>query len=645
MAARGRNGRESGPVRGGPSLPGIRRADPVGSAALPCWTGPDACSQGGQMGATLATPAPPSDDKRWRIVATRMRRMGRRPDALIEVLHSVQEAFGYLDGDALAYVGGSLGVPLSKVYGVATFYAFFTLKPQGRHACVVCTGTACYINGASGILARIRHDLGVRPGQTTDDGELSLLTARCLSSQSDRVLKAISEGVRRAGLTDVAVKRVGCLGLCAAGPLVEVPQIGRLFEHVQPDADGGASVDGVVEALRSLEPGQAPAPRAPFFSRQLRVVTENSGRIDPESLDDYLAAGGYQALRGALTTMNPAQVIEEVTRSGLRGRGGAGYAVGAAQGYVYCRAEYPLAVARLKTAIRLATRAGLLGGDIADTPFSFSVEIRLGAGAFVCGEETALIASVQGGRGSPRPRPPYPAVSGLWRRPTLINNVETFANIPPIIRNGGDWFAGIGTETSKGTKVFALAGRIVNTGLVEVPMGTTLREIVEDIGGGIVDGRPFKAVQTGGPSGGCIPESLLDMPVDYQSLQEAGSIMGSGGMIVMDDTSCMVDFAKYFMDFCREESCGKCIPCRVGTHQLYLLLTRITEGEATLDDLRRLEKLAGMVSSTSLCGLGQNAPNTVFSTLRYFRHEYLAHIEQRTCAAGVCPLADREVVR
>src|SRR6266536_3179391 len=340
-----------------------------------------------------------------------------------------------------------------------------------------------------------RHEVGVVPKGPVRASAHVCEAASCLSSQSDRVLKAISEGVRRAGLTDVAVKRVGCLGLCAAGPLVEVSQIGRLFEHVQPDADGGASVDGVVEALRSLEPGQVPAPRAPFFSRQLRVVTENSGRIDPESLDDYLAAGGYQALRGALTTMNPAQVIEEVTRSGLRGRGGAGYptglkwstvakapgdakyvicnadegdpgafmdrsvlesdphrvlegmaiagyAVGAAQGYVYCRAEYPLAVARLKTAIRLATRAGLLGGDIADTPFSFSVEIRLGAGAFVCGEETALIASVQGGRGSPRPRPPYPAVSGLWGRPTLINNVETFAGVAPILRNGGDWYAG-----------------------------------------------------------------------------------------------------------------------------------------------------------------------------------------------------------
>ncbi len=546
---------------------------------------------------------------------------------------------------------------------------------------------------------RRRHGVGVVPEGPARASAYVCQAASCLSSQSDRVLEAISERVRRAGLTDVAVKRVGCLGLCAAGPLVEVPESGRLFEHVRPDdADGGASADGVVEALRGREPGHAPAAPAPFFSRQLQVVTENSGRVDPESLDDYLAAGGYQALRSALTTMSPAQVIEEVTRSGLRGRGGAGYptglkwstvakaagdpkyvicnadegdpgafmdrsvlesdphrvlegmavagyAVGASQGYVYCRAEYPLAVARLRTAIRLATRAGLLGGEIADTPFSFSVEIRLGAGAFVCGEETALIASVEGGRGSPRPRPPYPAVSGLWARPTLINNVETFASVAPIIRNGGGWYAGIGTPTSKGTKVFALAGRVRNTGLVEVPMGVTLREIVYDIGGGIVDGRPFKAVQTGGPSGGCIPEALLDMPVDYQSLQEAGSIMGSGGMIVMDDTSCMVDVARYFMDFCREESCGKCIPCRVGTHQLHQLLTRIAEGEASLDDLRRLEELSAMVASTSLCGLGQNAPNPVFSTLRYFRDEYLEHVEDRVCAAGVCPVADREVVR
>ena len=417
--------------------------------------------------------------------------------------------------------------------------------------------------------------------------------------------------------------------------------------------------------------------------------------MDPESLEDALAAGGYEALRQALTTMTPAEVRDAITNSGLRGRGGAGYptglkwntvakatgspkvvicnadegdpgafmdrsvlesdphrvlegmaiaayAVGASSGYVYCRAEYPLAVARLRKAIREAAKHGYLGASVMDTQFAFEVDVRLGAGAFVCGEETALIASIEGGRGTPRPRPPYPAVSGLRGLPTLINNVETYANIAPIVRNGAEWFAGIGTEKSKGTKVFALAGRVVNTGLVEVPMGTTLREIVYGIGGGIVDGRPFKAVQTGGPAGGCIPAQFLDMPVDYESLTEVGSFMGSGGMIVMDDTSCMVDVAKYFMDFCREESCGKCVPCRVGTSQLWLMLDAITRGEATEADLRRMERLADMVRRTSLCGLGQGAPNPIFSTLRYFRDEYAAHIVDRTCPAGVCPVGGGE---
>jgi bidirectional [NiFe] hydrogenase diaphorase subunit len=321
----------------------------------------------------------------------------------------------------------------------------------------------------------------------------------------------------------------------------------------------------------------------------------------------------------------------------------AAYAVGATSGYVYCRAEYPLAVNRLRKAIRDAARSGYLGVNVMDTEFAFEVDVRLGAGAFVCGEETALIASVEGGRGTPTPRPPYPAVAGLWDRPTLINNVETFANIAPIIRNGGDWFAAIGTESSKGTKVFALAGRVVNTGLVEVPMGATLREIVFDIGGGIVDGRAFKAVQTGGPAGGCIPAEFLDMPVDYESLMGVGSFMGSGGMIVMDETSCMVNVAKYFMDFCREESCGKCVPCRVGTTQLWMLLDRITIGQATMDDLAQMEKLAAMVQRTSLCGLGQGAPNPIFSTLRYFRDEYLAHIVDRVCPARVCTMAEEGV--
>jgi bidirectional [NiFe] hydrogenase diaphorase subunit len=529
-----------------------------------------------------------------------------------------------------------------------------------------------------------------RPTGLAPDGPVRLsahvcMAASCLSAGSDQVLETLVAEVTAAGLKDLAVKRVGCLGLCAAGPLVEVAETGHLFERVGPER-----VAPLVAALASGD--AAPVERPPFFSRQMRVVTQNLGRVDPESLDDALAHGAYRALEQALTSMSPAQVLAEVTRSGLRGRGGAGYptglkwqtvakgggdqkyvicnadegdpgafmdrsvlesdphrvlegmaiagyAVGAGRGFIYCRAEYPLALARLKTAIRAAERADWLGPDIAESRFSFHVEVRVGAGAFVCGEETALIASLQGGRGTPVPRPPYPAVAGLWGRPTLINNVETLAGVAPIILRGGDWYAALGTGLSRGTKVFALAGRVVNTGLVEVPMGMTLREIVYDIGGGIVDGRPFKAVQTGGPSGGCLPGTHLDMPVDYESLAEAGSIMGSGGMIVMDDTSCMVDVARYFMDFCRDESCGKCVPCRVGTTQLWMLLTAITEGRATLADLQQLEELSGMVAATSLCGLGQTAPNPVFSTLRYFRHEYLSHIEDRTCPAGVCPIA------
>jgi bidirectional [NiFe] hydrogenase diaphorase subunit len=320
----------------------------------------------------------------------------------------------------------------------------------------------------------------------------------------------------------------------------------------------------------------------------------------------------------------------------------AGYAVGASRGYIYVRAEYPLAIARLNIAIRQAKHLGLLGTQIANTEFDFDIDLRLGAGAFVCGEETALIASIEGGRGTPRPRPPYPAQAGLFGAPTLINNVETFANIPAIIRKGGDWYAGMGTERSKGTKVFALTGKINCTGLIEVPMGMSLREIIFEVGGGVPEGRKFKAVQTGGPSGGCIPEQFLDMPVDYDSLAQAGSIMGSGGMIVMDDSSCMVDVAKYFMEFCMSESCGKCIPCRAGTAQMYDLLAKISEGRATLDNLAMLEDLCDMVRHTSLCGLGQSAPNPVLSTLRYFRDEYLAHIQEKRCPAGVCAISEKE---
>lgn len=509
--------------------------------------------------------------------------------------------------------------------------------------------------------------------------------AGCRSAQSDTIKDALDKEVTRSGLErHCQVKGVGCLGLCSRGPLVSVTSNGEhapartvLYQNVAPD-----DAPEIVESL-----GKRPVKRLicpsdmPFFTRQVKVVLENSGLIDPERIEDYIAADGYRALLTAVTEMTPADVIDEIVASGLRGRGGGGYptglkwttvakaegntkyiicngdegdpgafmdrsvlesdphrvlegmaiaayAVGAEQGFVYVRGEYPLAVERLQTAIRQARRFGALGGGIFGTTFNFNVDIRLGAGAFVCGEETALIASVEGRRGQPRPRPPYPAELGLWNEPTLINNVETFASVAPIIRNGGDWYAGIGTPTSKGTKVFALAGSIANTGLIEVPMGIKLRDIIDDIGGGVPNDRTFKAVQTGGPSGGCIPATHIDTSVDYESLAALGSIMGSGGMIVMDDTSSMVDVARYFMEFCMTESCGKCIPCRVGTVHMYNLLDSIYKGTATMQDLQLLESLCDMVRETSLCGLGQTAPNPVKSTLRYFREEYLERIEQ-----------------
>ena len=515
------------------------------------------------------------------------------------------------------------------------------------------------------------------------------LAAGCLSSQSDKVKAALTDAVKQQGLEKTCqVKGTGCMGLCAQGPLVSVEPGGVLYQGVGPHHAS--------EILQHLD--QPPVTSLvcrtdiPFFQRQMKIVLENSGVIDPERIEDYLAVQGYAALLTCLTEMRSAEVIDQVVKSGLRGRGGAGYptglkwstvaksgggpkkyavcnadegdpgafmdrsvlesdphrvlegmaiaayAVGADEGFIYVRAEYPLAIKRLRTAIRQAEAQGLLGNGIFGTPFNFKVSLRLGAGAFVCGEETALIASIEGKRGTPRPRPPYPAESGLWGCPTLINNVETYANIPPILRNGGEWFARIGTEKSKGTKVFALAGRVSHTGLIEVPMGMTLREIIYQIGGGIPEGRTFKAVQTGGPSGGCIPEQHLDMPVDYESLAHAGSIMGSGGMIVMDETSCMVDVAKFFMEFCMSESCGKCVPCRVGTVHLFGLLHRITEGTMPLEDFALLEELCDVVKTMSLCGLGQTAPNPVLSTLRYFREEYLQHISEKRCAAGACQM-------
>ncbi|MEM7624081.1 MAG: NADH-quinone oxidoreductase subunit NuoF [Planctomycetota bacterium] len=506
--------------------------------------------------------------------------------------------------------------------------------------------------------------------------------ASCQSRGSDELAKNLQRQIKGAKQAkQCKVRYVGCMGLCSKGPLVEIDEPARPAIH---EADRrllqGATVDDAPELIDLALHGARPTPLEldtdmPFFTRQRRVVLENSGFIDPERIEDYVARGGYQGLVKALTEMSPSQVIDEVSRSGLRGRGGAGfptgvkwatvaksdgspkyvvcnadegdpgafmdravlesdphrvlegiitagYAVGASRAYIYVRSEYPLAILRLKRAINQAKRIDVLGTNLCDTPFAFDVELRLGAGAFVCGEETALIASIEGRRGTPRPRPPYPASYGLWGRPTLINNVETFANIPWIMREGGEALSAIGTAKSKGTKVFALAGTIINNGLIEVPMGITLRDIIDDIGGGVPDEKALKAVQTGGPSGGCIPAELLDMPVDYESLVKAGSIMGSGGMIVMDETSNMVDVARFFMEFCKDESCGKCVPCRVGTSVMLDLLEKLCQGTASRRDLDLLKELCEVVRCTSLCGLGQTAPNPVLSTLRYFEHEY-----------------------
>ena len=502
------------------------------------------------------------------------------------------------------------------------------------------------------------------------------MAAGCMSSQSGLIKEAFDKEIERGGVERrCRVRGTGCMGLCAAGPLVTVDSQTPdevLYQQVK--------VEDVPDIINALE-GQ-PVKRLqcsidiPFFKRQKKIVLENSGIIDPERIEEYIARDGYSALLRAITEMSPSDVIDEIVASGLRGRGGggyptglkwttvaksdgevkyvirnadegdpgafmdrsvlesdphrilegmaiAGYAIGASQGYVYVRGEYPLAVARLKTAIRQARRSNMLGSGIGGTPFNFHVDIRLGAGAFVCGEETALIASIEGKRGQPRPRPPYPAEYGLWGCPTLINNVETLASVAPIVRNGGEWYAQYGTATSKGTKVFALAGGIRNTGLIEVPMGTSLRDIIYDIGGGISAMGECKAIQTGGPSGGCIPAAYLDTLVDYESLAALGSIMGSGGMIVMDESTSMVDVARYFMEFCMTESCGRCVPCRVGTVHMYNILDKFSRHEGTQDDLVLLEKLCDMVRNTSLCGLGQTAPNPVLSTLRYFRSEYM----------------------
>lgn len=521
----------------------------------------------------------------------------------------------------------------------------------------------------------------------------------CTSSGSQQILTALQTEIEKAGLKEeVAVVQTGCHGLCALGPIMLIYPEGTFYSMVNVDDIPeivtehllkGRIVKRLLYNETVTDDGIKALNETDFYKKQHRIALRNCGVINPENIEEYIGTRGYEALGKVLTEMSPDQVIQDLLDSGLRGRGGggfptglkwklakgndadqkyvccnadegdpgafmdrsvlegdphvvleamaiAGYAIGATQGYIYVRAEYPIAVARLEIAINQAREYGLLGENIFGTGFSFDVGLRLGAGAFVCGEETALMTSIEGNRGEPRPRPPFPAQKGLFQKPTILNNVETYANIPQIILNGPEWFASMGTEKSKGTKVFALGGKIKNTGLVEIPMGTTLREVVEQIGGGIPNGKKFKAAQTGGPSGGCIPVEHFDIPIDYDNLISIGSMMGSGGLIVMDEDNCMVDIAKFFLEFTVDESCGKCTPCRIGTKRMLEILDKITKGNGTLEDLDKLEELCYYIKDNSLCGLGQTAPNPVLSTLRYFRDEYLAHVVDKKCPAGVC---------
>ena len=537
-----------------------------------------------------------------------------------------------------------------------------------------------------------RNKIGVRLGKGVCEGaELHMMicgSTGCSSSGAGKLLDKLDELMAKDHLEEkVAVVKTGCFGLCAEGPIVMVQPGNYMYTQVTPEdieeiwechIKGGKPVERMISQNQTE-----------FFSKQKRVALRNCGRINPECIDEYIAFDGYEALSMVLTEMDPEDVIDTIKKSGLRGRGGggfpagtkweaaakeecaekyiccnadegdpgafmdrsilegdphsvieamaiAGYAIGAHKGFIYIRAEYPIAVERLRTAIGQAREYGLLGKNILGRGFEFDIEIRLGAGAFVCGEGSALMISIEGNRGEPRPKPPRATERGLFDKPTVLNNVETFANVPQIIVKGLDWYNAIGTEKSKGTKVFAVSGKINNTGLVEIPMGTSLREIIYDIGGGIPDGRKFKAAQTGGPSGGCIPAELIDTPIDYDSLNSLGSMMGSGGLIVMDESTCMVDIAKFFLEFTVDESCGKCPPCRIGTKRMLEIITRITEGKGTMEDLDELEELSHTIKRGALCGLGQSAPNPVLSTMKYFKDEYIAHVRDKKCPAGVC---------
>ena len=545
-----------------------------------------------------------------------------------------------------------------------------------------------------------REELDLRVNLKSDAIEKHILVCRgtgCTSSKSPKIIENFRKIIEEKGIKNVRVVQTGCFGLCAKGPIVIIRPEETFYAHVTPEdceeiieshICQGKKVERLLckdvngEIVKKLDDLN-------FYKKQKRIALKNCGVIDPEQIDEYIAFDGYKALEKVLTSMKPDEVIDVISKSGLRGRGGAGfptgkkwsfakneksdqkyvicnadegdpgafmdrsilegdpncvleamaiagYAIGANQGYIYVRAEYPIAVDRLKIAINQAREYGLLGKNIFNSGFDFDIDIRLGAGAFVCGEETALLESIEGKRGQPRVKPPYPASQGLFGKPTIINNVETLANVTKIILNGADWFASIGTENSKGTKVFALGGNVNNVGLVEVPMGTTLREIVFDIGGGIPNGRKFKAAQTGGPSGGCIPAEHLDTPIDYESLSSIGSMMGSGGLIVMDDSKCMVDIARFYLDFTVSESCGKCTPCRIGTKRMLEILTRMCEGKGEADDLYKLELLANSIKKSAICGLGQTAPNPVLSTMKYFKDEYIEHVSYNMCRAGQC---------
>ena len=545
-----------------------------------------------------------------------------------------------------------------------------------------------------------REELDLRVNLKSNAVEKHILVCRgtgCTSSKSPKIIENFRRIIEEKGIKNVRVVQTGCFGLCAKGPIVIIRPEETFYAHVTPEdceeiiqshICKGKKVERLLckdvngEIVKKLDDLN-------FYKKQKRIALKNCGVIDPEQIDEYIAFDGYKALEKVLTSMKPDEVIDVISKSGLRGRGGAGfptgkkwsfakneksdqkyvicnadegdpgafmdrsilegdpncvleamaiagYAIGANQGYIYVRAEYPIAVDRLKIAINQAREYGLLGKNIFNSGFDFDIDIRLGAGAFVCGEETALLESIEGKRGQPRVKPPYPASQGLFGKPTIINKVETLANVTKIILNGADWFASIGTENSKGTKVFALGGNVNNVGLVEVPMGTTLREIVFDIGGGIPNGRKFKAAQTGGPSGGCIPAEHLDTPIDYESLSSIGSMMGSGGLIVMDDSKCMVDIARFYLDFTVSESCGKCTPCRIGTKRMLEILTKMCEGKGEADDLYKLELLANSIKKSAICGLGQTAPNPVLSTMKYFKDEYIEHVSYNMCRAGQC---------